>query len=756
MGKRLRVAFLTDILGGGGSYQVLLWTGIADKAEELGVDLLAFSGGLLNHSIIFEWEEYKNLIFDLIKPGSIDGIILSGGTMGNFVSSDVFRSFALKYKVPVISLVRIVQGVPALCIDNTAGMRGIIAHLIQDHGCKRLGIVMGPLQNSDALQRFTIYKDTLAEFGIPFDPDLTYEGDFQVGSGEAAVKHWLDVKKVKFDAVVGSNDNMALGAMEELNRRGIKVPYDVHVTGFDDIDEAQSVVPPLSTVKQPVYEQAALALVRLVEAIQGKALPPTENMPTELVIRKSCGCQASSGDVATLQGLSTYRVAPVTAEIIRVLGVESKHEIVESIKQLAVALDAAVHEDNKIHFLSVFDGILSRQVVEGGDLTLWQKVIPLFRSATQLTMPEKAPGLEELWQHALVNLGEMMRQVLIRKMIVFERRELVLGQLGQEIGTSFELEELFQVLMKRLPILGIPSFFVSLYGEDEKFVAPPGMNQMPEKARLIIAYTPQGRAELPEAGLVYSTADIIPKECDHPSRFSMALLPLYFRDRHYGYMGLEIGPRMGSIYETLFYQMGSVLESSALLKVSKRNQAALQERNNEIQALVKPMIQAVDNVSRILRENKKTIAGIAQESRTSSQKISQTNETIETVAQAMNKMMDVVGSINEIAETVNILGLNAAIESAHSGAAGRGFAVVANEIRKLSESTRANAEEITLTLNAAIADTEKSVESGRESIQSFQGLEVNIATLTESLAAISSRMEELAAINERILLVMEQ
>jgi len=126
------------------------------------------------------------------------------------------------------------------------------------------------------------------------------------------------------------------------------------------------------------------------------------------------------------------------------------------------------------------------------------------------------------------------------------------------------------------------------------------------------------------------------------------------------------------------------------------------------------------------------------------------------VAQAMNKMMDVVGSINEIAETVNILGLNAAIESAHSGAAGKGFAVVANEIRKLSESTRMNAEEITLTLNAAISDTEKSVESGRESILSFQGLESNIASLTDSLGVISGKMEELAAINERILTVMEQ
>jgi len=756
MGNRPRIAFFTDTLQGVGSYQVLLWTGIADKAEELGVDLFCLSGGLLNHSLIFQYEQYKNLIFELITRESVDGIILCGGTMGNFVSSDVFRAFAQKFQVPIISIARIVQGIPAICIDNSTGMHAIVAHLIQDHGCRRLGIVQGPLQNSDALQRFTIYKDTLKEFGIPYDPDLTYEGNFQVDSGALAVKHWLDVKKLKFDAVIGSNDNMALGAMQELKARGINVPYDVRVTGFDDIEDAQTVIPPLSTVRQPCYEQAGLALTRMVEAIRGKTLPPTENMATELVIRKSCGCQAASGEMLPLTGLSTYRVATVTSEIARVLGLETKPDVVEAIKNLALALDTSVHEQNSAKFLAVFDSTLNQQMEAGAELSVWQKVIPVFRNVVQITLADKAAGLEEVWQQALVSLGEMMKQVLIRKMIVFERHGLLLGQLGQEIGTSFELEELFEVLARQLPPLGIASFFLSLYGEDDHFAAPPGMSKLPERSRLVMAYTANGRVTLPEAGVVYATTDVIPKECDHAGRFSMALLPLYFRDRHYGYMGMEIGPRMGAVYETLFYQLGSVLESSALLKASKRNQAALQERNNEIQALVKPMIQAVENVSRILRENQKIIAGIASESRTSSRKISQTNETIETVAQAMNKMMDVVGSINEIAETVNILGLNAAIESAHSGAAGRGFAVVANEIRKLSESTRMNAEEITLTLNAAIADTEKSVESGRESIQSFQGLEGNIATLTDSMGLISSKMEELAAINERILTVMEQ
>jgi len=757
MGKRPRIAFITDTLQGAGTYQVLLWTAIADKAEELGVDLLCLSGGILNHSVNFQYEKYKNLIFDLISPETVDGILLSGGSMGNFASTQEFRSFALKYQVPVVSIARIVEGVPAISIDNTAGMHDIIAHLVQTHGCRRLAIVQGPLKNSDALQRFTIYKDTLQELGIPFDPDLTFEGTFMVESGAMAVKHWLDVKQVTFDAVIGSNDNMALGAMEELKARGINVPYDVHVTGFDDIEDAQSVVPPLSTVRQPVYEQAALALTRLMEAVQGKALAPTENLRTELVIRKSCGCLASgSSDIPAPEGLDVYGVAPVTAAIVRALGIDPRSEVARGIQQLASALEVTAKEQNPARFLSVFDNLLNQQVLVGADLSLWQRVIPVFRKVCLITFADRTAELEELWQQSLTSVGEMMKQALIRKMIVFERHSLLLGQLGQEIGTSFEPQELFEVLSKQLPTLGIPSFFLSLYGEDEDFQAPPGLTQMPELSRLMVAYTPRGRVDIPEAGLVYATSDVIPQACDHPDRFSMALLPVYFRDRHYGYMGIEIGPRMGSIYESLFYQMGSVLESSALLKNSRRNQAALQERNNEIQALVKPMIQAVENTSRILRENRKTIAAIAGESRTSSQKISETNQTIEHVAQAMNKMMDVVGSINEIAETVNILGLNAAIESAHSGAAGKGFAVVANEIRKLSESTRMNAEEITLTLNAAISDTEKSVESGRESILSFQGLESNIASLTDSLGVISGKMEELAAINERILTVMEQ
>src|SRR5262249_46973245 len=100
---------------------------------------------------------------------------------------------------------------------------------------------------------------------------------------------------VRFDAVVAANDHMALGAMQALQDRQVRVPEKVAVIGFDDVDEARFATPPLTTVRQPLYQQGQRALRLVMAALEGARAAGQVEMKTDLVIRESCGC--SSGRV---------------------------------------------------------------------------------------------------------------------------------------------------------------------------------------------------------------------------------------------------------------------------------------------------------------------------------------------------------------------------------------------------------------------------------------------------------------------------
>jgi len=130
----------------------------------------------------------------------------------------------------------------------------------------------------------------LSEYNIPFDHELITPGNFVMDRGIEAVKILLDKRKVKFEALVSVNDDMAIGAFEELKRRGIHVPNDIALVGFDDTEGVKFFNPSITSVKQPFYEQAKKSVEILIQLINGKEVPKITYLPTHLVTRESCGC----------------------------------------------------------------------------------------------------------------------------------------------------------------------------------------------------------------------------------------------------------------------------------------------------------------------------------------------------------------------------------------------------------------------------------------------------------------------------------
>ncbi len=219
-------------------------------------------------------------------PGRVDGMILMTRSVDDQYILDLSRK-----RIPFVLLDRETDGVIADCIlsNNVSAAADAMEHLIQ-HGRQRIAFISGPVDSPDSNARFTGYQQTLKKHGLPAWASLVEHGDFRQPSGYQAMIRLLD-QAARPDAVFAANDEMAIGAIEAIRSRGLLTPDDVAIIGFDDIQLASYVQPSLTTVRQPMRQFGALAVQQLLRRIHDPTTrPETIVLPTQLIIRHSCGC----------------------------------------------------------------------------------------------------------------------------------------------------------------------------------------------------------------------------------------------------------------------------------------------------------------------------------------------------------------------------------------------------------------------------------------------------------------------------------
>ncbi len=220
-------------------------------------------------------------------PGKVDGILIS---IGSFPSRLV-EPMARRVPVAVIAGDPAARGVDVVAADNRSGSAAIVTHLVEDHGKRRIYHVDGPSGMPDAAQRRSGLLQVLRDHPAARLAGATHGSNY-VDSGLVAGRRILaECRDELPDAVVAANDQMAIGVLRSLTAAGIRVPEQVAVVGFDDIFPGDLCKPPLTTVHQPMRMLGERACDRLLERIATPGLPPrVELLPTELVLRRSCGC----------------------------------------------------------------------------------------------------------------------------------------------------------------------------------------------------------------------------------------------------------------------------------------------------------------------------------------------------------------------------------------------------------------------------------------------------------------------------------
>ena len=210
----------------------------------------------------------------------VDGLVLIGGDVPLKELNELCQ------ETPTVIVGRELPGweKQSIHIDNLAA--GCIAtkHLIEN-GHSKIAIIKGNADHPDAIQRYEGYCQALKEAGIPLNPDLVYQGDFHSPAGIAAVETMLD-KGADFTAILAANDMVAFGARLALFRRGINVPEEVSIVGFDDQPEAELMTPPLTSMRQPGIEMGNAAAKALTALINDEPFE-LPHLPAELIVRES-------------------------------------------------------------------------------------------------------------------------------------------------------------------------------------------------------------------------------------------------------------------------------------------------------------------------------------------------------------------------------------------------------------------------------------------------------------------------------------
>ena len=236
----------------------------------------------------------------------VDGLLIAEGI------DPPERLARLASRVPVV----LIAGSPdeshadIVHADNRTGTRALVSHLIERHGKSRLFYVGGPPEAPDARERRGAFEEELARHqGVRLAG--SFEGRFAAVAGQLAVREILTAPRGEApDAIVCANDQMAIGAMWELQAAGIRVPADIAVTGFDDVHLGAMLTPPLTTVHQPMRLLGERACALLLDRIADPALPfRVERLPTELIVRESCGCTSAASHRSAGKSQATMKTS---------------------------------------------------------------------------------------------------------------------------------------------------------------------------------------------------------------------------------------------------------------------------------------------------------------------------------------------------------------------------------------------------------------------------------------------------------------
>lgn len=568
-------------------FESALLRGLADVVWQAGGSWICFTSGAIRSHRGFEFQ--RNILYDLVNEDAVNGLVVSG-TLGHVVQHDELLAFCRSYApLPLTTIAVGLEGFPKVLNNSFQGIKDVVSHLVDVHKYKNIGFLRGPMGHQEADERLRAFLGGMKDSGRSESELLGWvgEGEYTFESGREAMKQLLD-RSLPLDAVISSNDSMALGAMEVLRERGLRIPQDIAITGFDDTDEGRQSLPPLTSVYQSVYDLGKNAAEMLLAGLNGLEHPDTIIIPPALIIRQSCGCPEQRVLKAEL---ADERVEP--------LGFASAAIREKVVNSMAQSVSALLHQDlirwmTEIHDAFIHDLKLN---TPAKFLEKWKEVIWAGQQATTHAIPwhdalsamrgtilptlSGTPFLqkaESFWQQARVFVSGELLKVETSIRLQAEHRSVVLREISESMMTCHTLAELLDTATFELPRLGIHACYLALF--DRAAVST-------ETARLVFAFDGTGRYSIAREGIPFQSRNLLPDTfLRELNQFGLVAEALYSREHRLGFMLLEVDAENAMVCSAIRGVLSNALQGVILEEQRNEAEGELRHYQRDLEKLV--------------------------------------------------------------------------------------------------------------------------------------------------------------------------
>lgn len=448
--------------------------GVSSAAEDRGCNLL-LACGMNSSSYTAAHPAWPVPASDVdyvpVGPWNTDGLIVVNPLFSEARSNYVQGLIAAGH--PIVFTATGESG-PTVSIDNVGTIRQAILHLM-DHGHQRIAFIAGYPGDltGDSGIRLRAFQQIVQEHGLVSDPRLIAYGSHGISGGQQAMQQILD-SGVPFTAVLASNDESAIGAMSTLKSAGLRIPEDVAIIGNDDTVEAVTQAPPLTTFHSSPFRMGYQSLELLLDILEGRTFEEQVTIPTQLILRQSCGCQPSEISSVALgksrtpmfRDKDTSQLTNTITEI-ALAGTQrlSPNEVRSRCQHLVETFVGNLHSNTPLRFYQALEEILIRVESLEDDIYIWNDVLSALDSGLGMMeeMLELSAQRESMVKEARAVVIQYMqrqhRQWISHQIWIADQ----VGQLNARLLTALDEAQVYEILASYLPQMGIQDVGVAFF-----------------------------------------------------------------------------------------------------------------------------------------------------------------------------------------------------------------------------------------------------------------------------------------------------
>jgi diguanylate cyclase (GGDEF)-like protein len=538
--ENITFGILTDYVA---EYHRQVIRGIQTTLERAGVNSVVFVGtDLTAQNLPEQMTDYLvggNATYDLVSS-RLNGLIALSGSMGPTLSDDQLLGFLARYEpLPVISVGRVLPGIPSVVSQNPTGMRALMRHLIEDCGYRRFTFMRGIIGEPDSDAREQVFREVLIEHHLEFHERDMLSGEYFSIKAYEATRTWL--QHASAEVIVCANDDMAFGVLQALEESGVNVPEDMAVTGFDDLETSQHCLPPLTSVRQPLFEMGVRAAQTMLEHHRKHSVEAVLDLPSALTVRES------------------------TREITRVTMNSVPLELPNLIGLNLIGLEALQDEFNRsLHpgetgqsFLRAWRNWMRSDQIQIHGPRLWQETLQhLLLTLPANLEPQALQTATALWgrAHSLtISEGQILRQ----RRVLSEQTGLTwYHDFDVELMSEANIPAVTRNIVRFLPDLGLSRCYIALFETHEPTIC--------EMAQLVLAF--EHGETLPVDPSPFSSKNLLPETMQDRLHGHLYLQPLYVNHTLYGWIMIELEQQRAFYFDALRQTLSSGIHNAVQAK----------------------------------------------------------------------------------------------------------------------------------------------------------------------------------------------